>query len=122
MVNVIEATARDGSTSATVSLHPGLQRQVLVDCTALLQQHELLVCPAGEGYASPGITITKARAVMGGKVAEFSLDIAANAEDKSFISVGVATNLGVFDLVIVVRLLGSSADAKPTQTYPLKGQ
>ena len=116
MEKTIEATARDGATSATASLYPGLQRQVLVDCASLLIQHELLV-RAHEGYASPGITITKARSVMGGKVAEFLLDVAPTADDKSFIAVGIATNLGIFDLVIAVRVLG--ADAKPRQTYPL---
>ena len=117
----IAANARDGEITATVSLYPGSQRRVLVNCAALLWQHELLV-RSHDGYASPGISITNARAVMGGTVAEVLLDVAPEAQDKSFIAVQMVTNLGTFDLVVAVRVLGLGADEKPTQTYPLKGQ
>ena len=117
MDNIIEIAARDGSISSNaISLHAG-QRKLLVNCAPLLRQYELLVRGA-VSYASVGVTPTNIRAIQGGTVAELLLDIDAQAEgQQARVNVSFVTNLGVFNLVLVMQVMGSPGIAR--KTYPL---
>lgn len=119
MDSIIEIAARDGAISSNaISLRAGHQK-LLVNCAPLLRQYELLVCGA-LNYASAGVTLTNARAVQGGEVAELLLSIDAQTEgQQANLNVSFVTNLGLFKLVLVMQIMGSGVPGIARKTYPL---
>ena len=115
---MIEVTSRDGAASATVSLHQGRQRQVIINCAPLLLEHELLIRSLGH-FSSAGIEVLSARPMQGNTIAKLLVDIADGNHEGAFVVVYFLTNLGTFDVMLDMDILKMGRQGQSQQTYPL---